>query len=421
MTTIGVTLQSIREAREAIRGLVRVTPLMPTETLSGLAGVETLLKCEQFQRTGSFKARGAANFVHLLSSERAPGGLVAASAGNHAQGIALAGARKGISVTVVMPVIAPLAKVNAARGYGATVVLAGLSLDEARKEAMAIAEREGRLYVPPFDDDAIIAGQGTVGLEILEQAPDVREVLVPAGGGGLLAGVALAIKESGADVRVVGVQSAVMDGIVQSLAAGRPTPVPPNRTIADGVAVAAPSQRTLDIISRYVDEVIAVPDEAIARAIVMLLERAKMTVEGAGALGVAALQSGAYRPKGKTVVVLSGGNIDINLLGSVVRKGLADAGRYQELSVEVADTPGELALVVSAISDAGANILEVDHDRESPHMPIGVVTVELLLEVNGPEHFDAVMLALRERGLRGEPGVGARLVTEAARRRHGRR
>ncbi len=418
--SIAVTLAAIREAREAIAADLRRTPIWPSDTLSRIAGVEVLLKCEHLQRTGSFKVRGATNFVRLLSAGRAPGGLVAASAGNHAQGIALAASRRGINVTVVMPAIAPLAKINAARGYGATVVLAGLSLEDARAEAQSIAAREARLYVPPFDDDAIIAGQGTLGLEILEDVPDVREVIVPAGGGGLLAGVAIAVKESAGAVRVVGVQSAAMDGIVQSLATGRPVLAPPARTIADGVAVAGPSQRTLEIITRYVDQVIAVPDEAIARAIVTLVERAKMTVEGAGALGVAAIQSGAYRPRGKTVVVLSGGNIDINLLGSVVRQGLADAGRYQELSVEVADTPGELALVVGAIAEAGANILEVDHNRESPHMPIGVAVVELLLEVNGPEHFEAVTLALRERGLRGVPGIAARLATEAARRRHAR-
>jgi threonine dehydratase len=370
------------------------------------------------QRTGSFKIRGATNVVRQLAPADRARGLVAASAGNHAQGVALAGTAAGIDVTVVMPVTAPLAKANAARGYGAHVVLHGGSLDEARAEAMAIAGREGRLYVPPFDNDAVIAGQGTVGLEILEQQPDVTEVLVPAGGGGLLAGVAMAIKETNPRVRVVGVQAAAMDGICRSHAEGHPVSVPPARTIADGAAVAGPSERTFRIIERYVDDLLAVPDDAVAHAIVMLIERSKFIVEGAGALAVAALHSGAYRPRGAAVAVLSGGNIDINLLGSIVRRGLVDAGRYRHLSIEVSDTPGQLALVTQVIGGAGGNVLEVDHNREAPGMPIGVAVLDLLLEINGPEHFDAIVHALRAHGLRGVPGSSARLATEDARSRH---
>jgi threonine dehydratase len=319
-----------------------------------------------------------------------------------------------------MPETAPLAKVTACREYGARVVLAGTSLEMARTEALAISAREGKIYVPPFDDDAVIAGQGTIGLEILEQCPDVEELLVPAGGGGLLGGIALAIKSSHPHVRVVGVQAAAMDGICQSFAAHRLMTTEAVRTIADGVAVAGPSARTFALIERYVDEMVAVNDDAIAHAIVMLIEKSKMIVEGAGALAAAAIHSGAYRPMGKTVAVLSGGNIDINLLGSVVRRGLADAGRYQHLSVEVSDTPGELALVSEAIAAAGGNILEVDHNREVPGMPIGVAVLELLLEVNGKAHFDEILHSLRERGMRGVPGIRARLATSDARRRHER-
>lgn len=413
-----VSLASIRAARAAIEPNIRVTPVWPSATLERIAGVPVSLKCEQMQLTGSFKIRGAANYVSRLPAEARERGLVAASAGNHAQGVALAGSNAGIDVTVVMPASAPLAKVSAARGYGARVVLHGASLEAARGRAVAIAEREGRLYVPPFDDDAIISGQGTVGLEILEQAPDVEEVLVPTGGGGLLAGVATAIKEQRPGVRVVGVQAAAMDGVVQSLAARRPVTAPSARTIADGVAVAGPSARTFALIERYVDDVVAVTDEAIAHAIVLLIERSKMIVEGAGALAAAAIQSGAYRPRGQTVAVLSGGNIDVNLLGSIVRRGLVDAGRYRHLTVEVSDTPGELALVTTAIAAAGGNVLEVDHNREAPGMPVGVAVLDLLLEVNGPEHFEQVIHALRARGLRGVPDSGARLATEDARRRH---
>jgi threonine dehydratase len=340
------------------------------------------------------------------------------SAGNHAQGLALAASARNISATIVVPVSAPLAKINATRSLGAKVVVHGASLEEARREAFDIAEREGRIYVPPFDNDAIIAGQGTVGLEILRQAPDIDEVLVPAGGGGLLSGVALAIKHQHPEIRIVGVQSAAMDGIARSVAAKEPVAVPAERTIADGVAVSGPSRRTFDLIARYVDEVVSVPDEAISQAIVTLIERAKFAVEGAGALGVAAIMSGRYRPTGKTLVIVSGGNIDINLLGSVVRRGLVEAGRYQNLAIEVSDTPGELAMVSSVVAEVGGNILEVDHNREAPGMPVGVAVLELLLEVNGAAQFNELLEALRAKGLRGVPGSPARLATESARRRH---
>ncbi|MGE5597654.1 MAG: threonine ammonia-lyase [Hyphomicrobiales bacterium] len=413
-----LSLESIRAAREAIAGLVRETPCWPSATLEELCGVPVLLKCEHMQLTGSFKIRGASNFVRKLGPEQRARGLVAASAGNHAQGVALAGRRAGIDVTVVMPVSAPLAKANACRNYGARVVLHGLSLEEARAEAEAIASREGRVFVPPYDDDAVIEGQGTVGLEILEQVPDAAEIIVPAGGGGLIGGIALAAKSLRPEIRIVGVQTSAMDGIARSLALGRPVTTPPARTIADGVAVAGPSDRTFALAARYVDEVVTVTDDAIAHAIVLLIEKSKFIVEGAGALPIAALQSGAYRPSGKTVAVLSGGNIDINLLGSIVRRGLVDAGRYRHLTVEVADTPGELALVSTVIAGKGGNIIEVDHNREAPGMPVGVAVLDLLLEVNGTEHFDEIIHGLRDHGLRGVPGSTARLATEDARRRH---
>ena len=413
----GVTLEAIREARAAIAGNIRVTPVWPSETLETLAGIPVSLKCEHLQRTGSFKIRGASNFVRQLPTTGVRG-LVAASAGNHAQGVALAGTGAGLTVTVVMPVFAPLAKATAAEGYGARVLLHGNSLEEARTEALAIAERDGLVFVPPFDADAIIAGQGTAGLEILEQSPDIEEILVPTGGGGLLAGIALAVKSLRPGVKVIGVQSSAMEGVVESYRAHRPLTAAPTRTIADGVAVAGPSARTFELIERYVDDMVSCTDEQVARAIVLMIERSKMVVEGAGALGVAAIQSGVYRPRGATVIVLSGGNIDINLLGSIVRRGLADVGRYQHITIEVSDTPGELALVTNAIAASGGNVLEVDHNREAPGMPVGVAVLDLLLEVNGPTHFEQIVQALRAEGLRGLPGSAARLATEGARRRH---
>ncbi len=418
--TPGVTLAGIEAARTAIAGSVRLTPLWPSLRLERIAGVPVRLKCEQNQVTGSFKIRGATNFVRKLSMADRGRGLVAASAGNHAQGVAVAGTNAGVAVTVVMPVTAPLAKVGAARDYGAKVVLHGSSLEEARREAFAIAEREGQVYVPPFDDDAVIEGQGTAGLEILEQWPDVEEILVPAGGGGLLAGIAVAAKGRKPGVRVVGVQAGAMDGICRSFEKHHVIATAPERTIADGVAVAGPSPRTFALIEKYVDDMVSCSEAAIAHAIVLLIERSKMVVEGAGALAVAAIQSGVYRPRGAAAAVLSGGNIDINLLGSIVRRGLVDAGRYQHLAIEVADSPGELALVAGAIAAAGGNILEVDHNREDPGIPVGVAVLDLLIEVNGTEHFEAVIRTLRERGLRGVAGSVARLASEDARRRHER-
>ncbi|MCC6267274.1 MAG: threonine ammonia-lyase [Dehalococcoidia bacterium] len=413
-----VSFDDIAAAQVGLAGHVRETPVWPFRVSSPGLDTDLLLKCEHMQVTGSFKIRGALNFVHNLDDASAQRGLVAMSAGNHAQGVALAARSRGASATIVVPATAPLAKINATRALGARVVIHGASLEEARAEAFAIADREGRIFVPPFDDDAVIAGQGTVGLELVRQAPDVNEVLVPAGGGGLLAGVALALKHLRPGIRVIGVQSAAMDGIARSLAAGKPVAVGATRTIADGVAVSGPSERTFALIQRYVDEVVTVPDEAIAQAILALVERAKFVVEGAGALGIAAVMSGRYRPKGKALAVISGGNIDINLLGSMVRRGLVEAGRYQHLAVEVSDTPGELALVSSVIAEVGGNILEVDHNREAPGMPVGVAVLELLLEVNGAEQFSDILEALRERGLRGVPGSPARLATESARRRH---
>ena len=413
-----LTLADIETAAEVVAGQIRETPVWPLRIPAPGLDHEILLKCENLQLTGSFKVRGALNFVSQLSPEEATRGLVAMSAGNHAQGVALAARTRGISATIVVPASAPLAKINATRALGARVIVQGASLDEARAEARAIAAREGRVFVPPFDNAAIVAGQGTVGLEIAHHAPDVEEVLVPAGGGGLLAGVAVALKSLKPGIRVIGVQSAAMDGISRSLAAKKAVAVPASRTIADGVAVSGPSELTFELIQQYVDEVICVPDEAVAQAIVMLIERAKFVVEGAGALGVAAIMSGRYEPRGRALAVLSGGNIDINLLGSMVRRGLVQAGRYQHLAIEVSDTPGELALVSSVVAQVGGNILEVDHNREAPGMPVGVAVLELLLEVNGAEQFNDLLEALREAGLRGVPGSPARLATESARRRH---
>ena len=413
-----VTIDDIEAARAAIAGGILETPVWPARALERVTRVPILLKCEQLQRAGSFKIRGALNAIHSLSEEERARGIVAASAGNHAQGVALAAREAGIAATVVMPEGVPLVKAAATEGYGARVVYFGDSLEKARAHAGELAERDGFVYIPPYDNDAIIAGQGTLGLELLEQVPDVAEVLVPAGGGGLLAGVATAIKARRPEARVVGVQAAAMDGICRSYASGEVRSVPHAGTLADGVAVAGPSDRTFALIRENVDEMISCGDTAIAQAMVFLLETSKLVVEGAGALGVAALLSDAYRPREKTVIVLSGGNVDINRLGSIVRHGLVEDGRYRHLTIEIADVPGELALISGAIAREAANLLEVNHDREAPGLPVDVALIDLLMEVNGADHFERVRDALRKEGLADISLEPPRMNTLAARRRY---
>ena len=413
-----VTIDDIEAARETIAGGIHETPVWASQTLERILGVPVVLKCEQLQRAGSFKIRGALNAVHALSEGERARGLIAASAGNHAQGVALAAREAGIAATVVMPEGAPLVKAAATESYGARVVYFGDSLEAARTHAIELAERENLVYIPPFDSDAIIAGQGTLGLELLDQIPDVAEVLVPAGGGGLLAGVATAIKARRPDVRVVGVQAAAMDGICRSFEAGEVRSVSHAGTLADGVAVSGPSERTFALIRENVDEMVSCGDTATAHAMVFLLETSKLLVEGAGALGVAALLSDAYRPRAKTAIVLSGGNVDINLLGSIVRHGLVEDGRYRHLTIEIADVPGELALISGAIAREAANLLEVNHDREAPGMPVDVALIDLLMEVNGEEHFERVRDALRREGLADLTLTPPRMNTASARRRY---
>ncbi len=419
MTAVpSVTVDDIEAARDVIAGGILETPVWPARALERLTGVTVVLKCEQLQRAGSFKIRGALNAIHSLAEEDRARGIVAASAGNHAQGVALAAQAAGIAATVVMPEGAPLVKAAATEGYGARVVFHGESLEEARSHAGELAERDGLVYLPPFDNDAVIAGQGTLGLELLEQIPDLAEVLIPAGGGGLLAGVATAIKARRPEVRIVGVQAAAMDGICRSYEAGEVRSVPHAGTLADGVAVSGPSDRTFALIREHVDEMIACGDTAIAHAMVFLLETSKLLVEGAGALGVAALLSDAYRPRAKTAIVLSGGNVDINRLGSIVRYGLVEDGRYRHLTIEIADVPGELAAITGAIAGESANLLEVNHDREAPGLPVEVALIDLLLEVNGPDHFERLREALREKGLGDITLDPPRMNTAGARRRY---
>lgn len=395
-----VGLDDMRAARELLRGVAIETPMEESRWLSALAGGQVDLKCENLQRTGSFKTRGAYLRISRLSAEERAHGVVAASAGNHAQGVALAAQLIGIRATIFMPEGAPIPKEKATRGYGAEVIFHGRYLEDALVEAKAFADRTGAVLIHPFDHVDIVAGQGTAGLEILEQAPDVRTVLVPTGGGGLLAGIAIAVKALRPDVRVIGVQAAGAAAYPASLAAGHPVPLESMSTMADGIAVGLPGQVTFAAVRDHVDDILTVSEESLSRAVLAVLERAKMLVEPAGAAAVAAILDDPASFETPAVAVLSGGNIDPLLLGKVIRHGMAAAGRYLNLRVCIPDLPGGLAQLLTEVGAAGANVLEVAHERISPSLSLHEVQVRLQLETRGEPHAQQVVARLRERGYR---------------------
>jgi threonine dehydratase len=393
-----MSVDQVEAAAELLRGVSILTPMEESRWLSATVGGPVLLKCENLQRTGSFKIRGAYVRMSRLSPEERARGVVAASAGNHAQGVALAARMLGIKATVFMPQGAPIPKLNATRGYGAEVIFHGAILDEALAEAIAYAERTGAVLIHPFDHVDIVAGQATVGLEILEQAPDAATVIVPTGGGGLIAGIALAIKARRPDVHVVGVQAEGAAAYPGSLAAGAPVALASMTTMADGIAVGCPGAIPFAEIRDHVDDVITVSEESISHALVLLLERAKLVVEPAGAVGVAAILDHPDRFPTPTVAVLSGGNIDPLLLGKMIRHGMASAGRYLNIRVRIPDRPGGLARLLRELAEEGANVLEVVHQRTSMALSIDEVEVHVQLETRGPEHAEAVLARLREDG-----------------------
>jgi len=401
MTSIPrVDLHDIKEAEEVLRGVTIRTPLESSRWLSGLADGPVQMKCENLQRTGSFKTRGAYLRISRLSEEERARGVVAASAGNHAQGVALAASMLGIKATVFMPEGAPIPKYNATRGYGAEVIFHGHVLEDSLAAAIEFSERTGAVLIHPFDHPDIVAGQGTCGLEILEQAPDVRTVIVPTGGGGLIAGIATAVKALRPDVQVIGVQAEGAAAYPPSLEAGHPITLPSMSTMADGIAVGRPGEIPLAAIAEYVDQIVTVSEESISRALVLLLERAKMVVEPAGAVGVAAILDRPHDIETPAVVVLSGGNIDPLLLGKVIRHGMASAGRYLHIRVRIPDRPGGLAKLLGDLAGAGANVLEVTHERLSTTLSVDEVEVSLQLETRGPVHADAVIGQLTDAGYR---------------------
>jgi threonine dehydratase len=395
-----VGLAEIQAARELLRGVAIETPMEESRWLSQLVGGPVQLKCENLQRTGSFKARGAYVRIARLSPEERAHGVVAASAGNHAQGVALAAQMLGIRATIFMPEGAPIPKEKATRGYGADVSFHGRYLEDAMVEARAFAERTGAVLIHPFDHVDIVAGQGTCGLEILEQAPDVKTVLVSLGGGGLLGGVAIAVKALRPDVRVVGVQAAEAAAYPASIAAGRPIALESMSTMADGIAVGLPGEITFAAVRDHVDAVVTVSEESLSRAVLAVLERAKMLVEPAGAAAVAAMLERPDEFETPAVAVLSGGNIDPLLLGKVITHGMAAAGRYLNLRVCIPDLPGGLAQLLGDISTVGANVLEVVHERISPSLHLHEVEVHLQLETRGEPHTEQLLTRLRERGYR---------------------
>ncbi|GAA1006964.1 threonine ammonia-lyase [Streptomyces thermogriseus] len=396
-----VTLDDVRGAQKMLSGVARVTAMESSRHLSQLVGVPVYLKCENLQRTGSFKLRGAyVRIAGLLPEERAAG-VVAASAGNHAQGVALASSLLGVHATVFMPKGAPLPKVSATRDYGAEVRLHGQVVDETLAAAQEHAARTGAVFIHPFDHPDIIAGQGTVGLEILEQCPKVRTIVVGIGGGGLAAGVAVAVKALRPEVRIIGVQAEGSAAYPPSLAAGRPVTVESPSTMADGIRVARPGDVPFAIVEELVDEVRTVTEGELSAALLLCLERAKLVVEPAGASPVAALLGGADGLgglEGPVVAVLSGGNVDPVLLQRVLRHGMAAQGRYLAVRLRLADRPGALATLLGVLSVADANVLDVSHVRTDPRLGLTEAEVELHLETKGPAHCAEVRQALRDAG-----------------------
>jgi threonine dehydratase len=399
---VGPSLADFQEARERVAPAVQLTPMESSRYLANILGSPVFLKCENLQRTGSYKIRGAFNRLSLLTDEEKARGVVAASAGNHAQGVALAARTLGIKATIFMPIGVALPKLQATKDYGADVVLRGHTVDEPLRAAAEFARTTGAVLIHPFDHADVVAGQGTVGLEILDQRPDVDTVIVPIGGGGLISGVASAIKQraalDGRAVRVIGVQATNASAYPISLKKGVPTEITMTPTIADGIAVSRPGELNFEIVREMVDEVVTVSDDDTAQALLVLLERAKLVVEPAGAVGVAAILSGQVQASGTTVVILSGGNIDPLVMERIISHGLAASERYLKLRIPLPDRPGQLARVSTIVAESNANVVEVLHTRHGSGLQISQVELELHIETRGPEHAEQVLAALRDGG-----------------------
>ena len=393
-----VRFGDVTAARAVLAPIIRQTPLLESSALSALVGGPVYVKCENLQRGGSFKVRGAYLRIARLSEADRARGVVAASAGNHAQGVALAAAALGARATVVMPVAAPLPKVAATRSYGADVVLHGVTVEEALQQARLLADETGSIFIHPFDHPDVIAGQGTIGLEIAEQCPEVRTIALPVGGGGLAAGVAVAASGVLPGVRLVGVQAEAVAPMPGSIAAGHPVSVRPSATMADGIAVARPGELTVPLLASERVHIVTVTEENLSRGLLLCLERAKQVVEPAGAAGVAAILEHPAVFEPPVVVVLSGGNIDPLLLSKVLRHGLSAAGRFLAFRCKLPDRPGALATLLMELAALGANVLDVVHERVTAELRVDEAEVNLHLETRGPEHTETVISQLRKTG-----------------------
>ncbi|SFP51516.1 L-threonine ammonia-lyase [Oscillibacter sp. PC13] len=390
-----LTLDMVQEAQTALKGIARLTPLDPAPKL----GPNIYIKAENLQLTGAFKLRGAYNKIRSLSPEEASLGVIACSAGNHAQGIALSASKLGIKSIICMPAGAPISKVEATRGYGAEVVLVPGVYDDAAREAERLTAEHGYTFAHPFNDPLVIAGQGTIGLEILKQLPDVDQIVVPIGGGGLISGIAFAVKQLKPSCKIVGVQAAGAASMYLSRHAGGPTELRSVATIADGIAVKKPGDLTFALCQQYVDEIVTVSEDEIASAILALMEGQKTVAEGAGATPVAACMFGkVHTEMRKTVCVVSGGNVDVTTLSRIITKGLSKDGRLVELTTKVVDKPGSLLQMLQIIADSGANILSINHAREDKHSDVGACIVSMVLETRNADHIEEISKALTSRG-----------------------
>ena len=394
----GLTLADIQQAHSAMYDVVHHTPLDKSATFSSMAGYDVYLKLENLQKTGSFKIRGAYNKIYSLNSEEKLKGVIAASAGNHAQGVAYAARMANIKATIVMPEVAPLTKIMATRGYGAEVVLSGMVYDDAFQKAQELQSEQGQTFIHAFNDYQVIAGQGTIGLEILEELDDVSAIVVPVGGGGLIAGIALAVKELAPHIKIYGVQAQGAPAMYMSKQAHARKTTPDAVTFADGIAVKVPGDLTFDIIDKYVDDIVVVDDEAIASTILMLLERAKLMVEGAGAVGLAAILNHKIPGKGKVVNIISGGNVDVNFISRIIERGLVKAGRRIKISTFINDRPGVLQQLLTVIAETRANVIHVSHNRVEQNVPIGQAIVEISLETRDVLHTEQILKNLRQNG-----------------------
>jgi threonine dehydratase len=396
-----LTIEDIKAARERIKEQIIRTPCTYSSTLSEMVDCKVYLKLENLQLTGAYKVRGALNRLSRLSDEEKAKGVIASSAGNHAQGVALAAKKLGIKATIVMPETTPLSKIQGTKKFGANVVLHGNFYDEAYSKALEIQKNEGQTFIHPFNDEHIIAGQGTIGLELNETHPDLDILIVPIGGGGLISGVSLALKTLNPNIRIIGVEAAQMAAMKASVDAGKIVEISKAKTIADGIAVTTVQQNTYDMVSKYVDEIVTVSELEMAHAIMMLLEVEKVLVEGAGSAAFAALAHGKINDiKGKKVgVLISGGNIDINFLSKVLERGLSQGGRLVTLKVIVPDSPGIISEISSTVAEHEANIVDIYHNRTFSNTHLGETAVHFTLETKGHTHIKEIITAIKSHGL----------------------